>query len=132
MMNFLSRSPENLRYLSETWYDSQLYPGVRFAINRMSLGSRITLTEKLLALIQRNEFLRAGDSLENTEANLADLLVRRLYLEWGLAGVQGLMIDGDEATAELLIESGPEALSDEIVAAIRAQLELSGEERKNS
>ena len=132
MMNSSSHSRNKLQYSSESWHDSQSFPGVRFAINKISLGARLALTEQLGALLRQHEFLRAGDSLENTEASLADLLVRRLYLEWGLLQIDGLLIDGSPATVELVIESGPEGLSNEIVAAIRANLELSEEERKNS
>ena len=42
------------------------------------------------------------------------------------------MIDGQAATAEMLVEKGPESLSNEIVGAIQAELSLSEEERKNS
>jgi hypothetical protein len=79
----------------------------------------------------RNEFLRAGDAPEQLEASLADLLVRRLYIEWGLAELTGLSVDEEPATVEVLIDKGPEALADEIISAVREQLSLSEEERKN-
>jgi hypothetical protein len=83
-------------------------------------------------LTLRYEFLRAGDAAEQLEATLSDLLVRKLYLEWGLAAIEGLCIDGQSATIASTIESGPESLADEIVAAIRAESGLSDDERKNS
>jgi hypothetical protein len=132
MMNCSLHSPDGIGYLSAEWHDSQCMAGVRFATSKMSLGRRLALTERLRELFLRYEFLKAGDAFESTEAALADLLVRRLYLEWGLVDVEGLAIDGSEATVQLLIEQGPEALSNEIVAIIRAGLELSEEERKNS
>ena len=97
----------------------------------MSLGQRIEMAERIQVLSSKYEFLKAGDALEKAEAHLAELLVRRLYLEWGLAVIEGLSIDGEKASVELLIEKGPELLGDEIVASIRAELELSEEERKN-
>ncbi|MFL6546033.1 MAG: hypothetical protein ACJ8LM_12750 [Candidatus Udaeobacter sp.] len=69
--------------------------------------------------------------LEQTEAALADLLAKKLYLEWGLAQIDGLTIDGNPAGVELLISKGPELLCDEIVAKIRAEIGLTEEERKN-
>ena len=131
MMNSSLPSPSKLLYSGETWHESQSFPGVRFAVRGMSLGARLTLTERLGDLLRRHEFLRAGDVLEDTEASLAELLVRRLYLEWGLVTIDGLLINGLDATADLLIENGPEDLSNEIVNVIRANLELSEAERKN-
>jgi len=89
------------------------------------------LTKKARELSIRHEFLEAGDSADELEAALADLLVRKLYIEWGLVELTGLRVDEEPATVEALIEKGPEALADEIIAAIRGQLGLSEEERKN-
>jgi hypothetical protein len=52
-------------------------------------------------------------------------------VEWGLAELEGLSIDGQAATVELLIDKGPEELVDEIVSALQAEIGLSEEERKN-
>ncbi len=80
----------------------------------------------------RHEFLQAGETQDKLEASLSELLVRRLYLEWGLKEITGLMIDGEAATTEQLIERGPERLTDEVIEAVQAELTLSDEERKNS
>jgi hypothetical protein len=82
-------------------------------------------------LTRRNEFLRAGDSTDQVEATLGDLLARRIYIEWGLAEVVGLTIDGLSVTPQALIEKGPEDLSEEIAASILAEVQLTDEERKN-
>ncbi len=132
MMNSLSHSHSQLHYSSEEWHNSVTCNGVRFATARLSLGSRLSLTERLRDLLTRYEFLRAGDLLDQTEADLADLLVRRLYLEWGLVAIEGLVINGSAATVQSLIDLGPEALGNEIVEVIRESLELSVLERKNS
>jgi hypothetical protein len=119
-------------YSSLVRHESKAMPGVSYAIRRVSLSQRIELTKKARDLSIRYEFLRAGDTADQLEASLADLLVRRLYLEWALAELSGLTVDEQPATIEALIEKGPEALSEEIIAAIRAELGLSEEERKNS
>jgi hypothetical protein len=81
--------------------------------------------------MRRDEFLRAGDAADQVEAGLADLLVRKLYVEWGLVEIEGLEIDGAAATPQLLIDAGPEELTDEIAASIQGELSLTEEERKN-
>ncbi len=82
-------------------------------------------------LIHMNEFLRAGDSLEQSKASLADLLARKVYVEWGISELEGLKIDGVPASIQDLIERGPEGLCEEIAHTIQSELVLSEEERKN-
>lgn len=118
-------------YASLLWSESETIRGVRYAIRRVSLSQRIELTKRARELSLRHDFLKAGDEADHLEASLADLMIRRLYLEWGLAKVTGLVVDDQPATVEALIDKGPEVLTDEIVGAIRGQLGLSEEERKN-
>ncbi|MBV8706157.1 MAG: hypothetical protein JO182_13885 [Acidobacteriaceae bacterium] len=132
MTKFASPLHKQAEYSSVAWRNSNTYKGVRYAVRKMSLAQRIEMAERIQQLSSKYEFLKTGDALEKAEAHLADLLVRKLYLEWGLAIVEGLAIDGEKASVELLIEKGPELLCDEIIASIRAELELSEEERKNS
>jgi hypothetical protein len=132
MTKFTSPLHKQEEYSSVVWQHSSTYKNVRYAVRRISLGQRIEMAERIQALSSKYEFLKAGDALEKAEAHLAELLVRRLYLEWGLVVIEGLSIDGEKASVELLIEKGPELLCDEIVTSIRAQLELSEDERKNS
>jgi hypothetical protein len=80
----------------------------------------------------RHEFLQAGETEDKLEASFGELLVRKLYLEWGLAELSGLTIDGGAVTTQELIERGPELLTDEITEAVQRELALSEEERKNS
>jgi hypothetical protein len=131
MMKFPSRLRKQSSYASLLWSESETIRGVRYAIRRVSLSQRIELTKKARELSLRYDFLRAGDAADRLEASLADLLIRRLYLAWGLAELTGLEIDEQPATVEVLIDKGPEGLANEIVAAIRGQLGLSEEERKN-
>lgn len=131
MMKFTSHLHKQVEYSSVAWHSSRLYKSVRYSIRRISLAQRLDMAKRICELGAKYEFLKAGDALERTEAHLADLLVRQLYLEWGLAAIEGLTIDGQNASVERLIEKGPEPLCDEIVSTIRAELELSEEERKN-
>lgn len=130
-MNFTSLLHRSHGYSSLIWRDSQAVAGIRYAVRRISLQQRIELTQKIRELALRHEFLNAGNSADQLEATLSDLLVQKLYLEWGLAEIQGLNIDGKPGTIELLIKKGPEALTDEIVTTVRAELTLSEDERKN-
>ncbi|MBV8812520.1 MAG: hypothetical protein JO033_27935 [Acidobacteriaceae bacterium] len=123
---------EEANYESVTWRDSRSTPGVRFATRRVSLGRRIELNKNIRELMLRHEFLKAGETEDKLEASLGELLVRKLYLEWGLKEISGLKIDGEIATADQLIERGPEALTDEVIEAVQAELALSDDERKNS
>lgn len=132
MMNFTWRSPKRTVYESVQWHQSQVITGVRFAVRKISLASRLELIKKIRDLCLKHEFLRSGDRTEQSEGTLADLLVEKLYLEWGLLAIKGLTIDGAAATIDSLIQSGPEVLTDEIVARIRFELGLSEDEIKNS
>lgn len=131
MMRFISHS-RNAHYSSLVWQESKAAHGVRYATRRVSLQQRIELTSKVRELVLKHEFLKTGDAADQLEATLGELLVRKVYLEWGLHEIQGLTIDGEPGTVETLIEKGPEELTNEIINTIRAQLELSEEERKNS
>lgn len=131
-MKFTSALPKQADYSSALWHESGVMPGVRYAIRRVSLSQRIELSKSVRELTLRHEFLQAGDASDQLAASIAELLARKLYLEWGLAEIRNLTIDGQPATAELLAEKGPERLSDEIIAAIQAELGLSEQERKNS
>src|SRR5689334_161924 len=131
-MKFTLRSHDERRYASVDWHDSRVLPGVRYAIRKISLGQRIELNKKARELTQRYDFLKSGNSEEQLDAGLSELLVEKLYLEWGLVEIQGLHIDNVPATTELLIDRGPETLAKEILADVHAQLTLSEEDRKNS
>lgn len=121
-----------MEYASTVKYESKTAPGVTFTIVRMSFGRRIELTKRIGDLARRIEFLEAGsDFREKIEATVLEKEVERVYLEWGLKEVTGLVIDGREADPAELIESGPEELCREIVSAIKAECGLTEEERKN-
>lgn len=132
MMKSFSPSPKPYHYSSLAWHESAVLPGVHFAVRRSSLSQRIDLTQRMRELTLNNEFLRAGDTADQLQASLSDLLARKLYIEWGLAEIKGLLIDDREVNVELLIEQGPEALIEEVISCINLETRLTEEERKNS
>jgi hypothetical protein len=149
MMRFMSRSPKEqsrsagalqttaetsaLQYESSVWIDSKAAPGVRFAINRISFARRMELSRLVREISRKAEFLDAGTELhEKIEANILAQEIDTMYLQWGLASIDGLIIDGEAATtAGQLLEKGPEDLAREAVGAIKEQCGLNEAERKN-
>jgi hypothetical protein len=98
----------------------------------MSFGRRLELARSIRELASRIEFLNAGS--DPRERMTAALLVREIditYLRWGLVDVRGLELDGAPATPEALLRDGPEEVTTEALAAIRSQIGLTDEERKN-
>lgn len=107
-------------------------PGVEFVIARMTFGRRIELMRKVRDLAVRLEYFEAGrDAKNEMEASLLGAEIDQLYIRWGLEEIPGLEIDGVPATAESLIESGPEELFLEALTAVRAECGLVENERKN-
>jgi hypothetical protein len=107
-------------------------PSVTFAIKRVSFGRRMDLSRRAREISRKAEFLEAGGQLgEKIEAGILTQEIDTMYLAWGLVSIQGLTIDGEAATAESLLEKGPEKLTREVVDAIKAQCGLSEVERKN-
>jgi hypothetical protein len=121
-----------MNYQSTVKRESETCPGVRFEILRPSLGKRAEITARVRQLLAELEYRAAGQTMEDRLA-AAELESRidALYIDWGLVRVENLRIDGEECTARLLIDKGPEELAREIAAAIRSECGLSGEERKN-
>ena len=87
---------------------------------------------KVRDLAARLEFFEAGREARNEmEASLLGAEIDSLYLLWGIEEIRGLELDGAPATAESLIEIGPEELFAEALAAVKAECGLSENERKN-
>jgi len=128
-----SASPLNsTSWCSRKVVASKEHPGVEFVIARMTFGRRIELMRKVRDLAVRLEYFEAGrDAGNEMEASLLGAEIDRLYLRWGLEEVLGLELDGAAATAESLIESGPEELFLEALTAVRAECGLVENERKN-
>ncbi len=121
-----------VHYDSVQRVQSKAIPGVTFDVNRISFGRRMELTRRVREISQRAEFLQAGAKLQDqVEANLIVQEVEAIYLRWGLVGIYGLTIDEEPATAEQVLERGPEELTREILTAIKKLCGLDEEERKN-
>lgn len=133
MTNFMSPSGRSdHQYESVAWFDAQSLEGVRYAIARISLGRRIELARRMREIGRKVEYLAAGDDArEKLEAAVVSAEIDRAYLEWGLAEVAGLSIDGEAATPESAIEKGPMKLAAEMLARVKAEWSQSGDERKN-
>lgn len=112
--------------------ESRSVTGVSFRVYRVSFGRRIEFTRRVRELGRRIEFHEAGEQPEDRiEAAISAAEIERLYLEWGVAGLDGLRINGREADVQLLIDDGPEELCHEIAAEVRRELGLTGDEPKN-
>lgn len=121
-----------MHYESTVKLESSGFPGVKFAIAKMSFGRRLELTRQVRELSRRFDFLQAsGTAAERIEAGVITAEVDRLYLLWGLVSVEGMEIDGEAATVERMLEAGPEELCREILAAIKSECGLTEDERKN-
>jgi hypothetical protein len=132
MMNSTSRLAEGANHESSIWFDSERVAGVRFLVRRVSLGRRIELASRLREIGRKLEFLEAGGGVqEQLEAAVIKSEIERAYVTWGLNRVEGLTIDGEEATPELVIERGPLGLAEEILERIKAECGLNQAERKN-
>jgi hypothetical protein len=121
-----------MEYQSVVTIPSQLIPDVAYRVFRMSFGRRMDLMREIRKLTGRLEFHDAGTSdADKMDASLLAAEIDRLYLVWGLESVEGLLIDGSDATPERLASAGPEELFAEALAAIKRQCGLTEAERKN-
>src|ERR1700723_2686828 len=141
MMRFMSRLDKDVgavarngafQYESVISIESKAVQGVRFAIHRISFGRRMELSRRVRELSRKAEFLEAGTEMhEKIEASILAQEIDAMYLQWGLVSVDGLIIDGEPATAAHLLEKGPEDLAREIVGAIKEECGLNEAQRKN-
>jgi len=112
--------------------ESRIAPGVRFTVRKMSFARRMELMERVREIGQRMEFLAAGDTArEKMDAAMARGEIDRLYVRWGVQAIEGLYVDGEEATADALAQAGPEGLFREALALVRRETGLDEAERKN-
>lgn len=132
MMRCSLHSGDVTDYESVVRKESTRYPGVSYSINRMSFGRRSELLRHIREIGRKTEYLEAGQSAgDKIEASLAGSEIDATYLRWGLREISGLLIDGEAATRELLLERGPEDLVREILTSIRSECGLNPEESKN-
>ena len=129
MTNCMSHSGS---WESRVRFDAEAVKGVRYEIVRVSFGRRIELARRIREIGRRMEYLEAGtDERETLEATVLSAEIDKAYLEWGLVKVDGLLIDGEAATPEALVERGPVELAVEILGRIKAECGMSEDERKN-
>jgi hypothetical protein len=118
-------------YESEAVVESQALPGVQLRIAKISFAGRLELMRRVRELSRRVEFLGAGkDPADKMDAALLQGEIEQLYVTWGVRAVEGLTVDGIPAGPEMLA-TGPESVFREALAAVRRELGLSEEERKN-
>ena len=123
---------DKVAHESGIWFASEACAGVRYRIARVSVSRRISLARKIREIGRRLEFLEAGDDArEKIEAAVLAAEIDQAYLDWGLTGVEGLAIDGEDATPAAVIEKGPMALAMEILTRVKAECGLTENERKN-
>jgi len=121
-----------MEYESLVRHPSTSMAGVEFVVARMSFGRRMELMKRIRELAQRSEFSAAGEALQDKmDAAVAAAEIDRLYVEWGLAEIKGLVLDGEPATAQALVTAGPEELFREALEAVKRECLLNEAERKN-
>ena len=110
---------------------SKARPGVEFVIARMTFGRRLELMRRVRDLAARLEYFEAGrDAKNDMEASLLGAEIDRLYIRWGLEEIRGLEARWRPGDAESLIESGPEELFFEALAAVKAECGLTRTKEK--
>ncbi len=131
-MRLRLRSLNPVRHRSTIDCAAESIRGVTFTIRRVSLGRRLELAEAIRGMAQELEFHHAGESIQSqVDAAVLAARIDQVYLRWGLVKIEGLTIDGDEPTADVLFERGPENLLREIAGRIKSECALSDDERKN-
>lgn len=123
------------------------FENVSFTLNRMTEGRRIKLRLKLAAITaklreslveirklreQENPDAKRVAELVDTVTTIMEDEVTPTWVRWGLHHIEGLEIDGQPATVESLIESGPTQLYDEVAAAVRREAGLTEQEQGES
>lgn len=121
-----------MNWESQVKIHSRVIPGVEFVLARMTFGRRVELMRRVRDLAVRLEYFEAGrDEKNQMEASLLAAEIDRLYLDWGLLDVCGLVIDGEPAEVRTFIENGPEDLVHEVLRLVRNSCGLDEQERKN-
>lgn len=127
-----SHSHKAMNYESLITKESCAVPGVRFRIRRLSLSRRMDLVRRIREAGEGLAFYEAGETVSE-RARTAEIRARidAIYVQWGLESVEGLSIDGIPACPQSLLDRGPLALATEIAEAIREELFLNENDRKN-
>lgn len=118
-----------------SWFElvSQTAPGVVVRLRRISFGGRLQLARILGGQLDRlDEALQRQAGGHDTEAALLAAEADVACARWAIVSITGLDVDGEPATADSLLDRGPEELVHEVIAALRAEIGLTEAERKNS
>ena len=121
-----------MHYESVLKQRSEAFPEVSYTVRKISFGRRLELAKEIRELSRRMEFAAAGkEASDEMDASILSAEIERLYIRWELVSLEGLAVDGAAASHDLMLEQGPETLTQEILRVIQAQCGLSEEERKN-
>lgn len=129
-------------------YQSFVFPGVKLHLRKMTEGRRLELRKILSGPNQKiHDLLRQQTEIEKVDEPQRDTLklfmlqdeidgllmeiVNPAWLTWGVKGIEGLVVDG-KSLSVVDWADWPSALYTEAIAAVKAEAELNGEERKNS
>ena len=134
-----------MNFESTVSHNSKLpgFEGVKFCLKKMTEGRRIKLRLALAAAqAELMDVLTEASNAKDNEVKLAGLLnqvesirgntIDPLYVRWGVKSIEGLQIDGQDATVDLLIEEGPPELYQEILSRVKKEAGLSDEEKGES
>jgi len=121
-----------MHYESHRSVESRACQGVRFRVRRLSLTRRMELIRLIRETGEKLAFHQAGESVVDA-AHAAEIRSRMdaLYIRWGLDEITGMTIDGEPVSMDNLMERGPDSLAREIVEAVKGELFLDEDERKN-
>ena len=121
-----------MQYESYLTVDSHACQGVQFRVRRLSLSRRMELVRLIRETGEKLAFHMAGDSVIDA-AQAAEIRARMdaLYIRWGLEEISGITIDGEPISLDNLLDRGPDSLAREIVEAVKGELFLDEDERKN-
>ncbi len=86
---------------------SKKFAGVNFTIRRITFGRRLELAQRIRELDRKLEFLNAGDdTVSKVDAAIFAREIDKIYLAWGFAGLDGIEIDGETASARISNRTG--------------------------
>jgi len=130
-MKWLSRSRDN-ELSGRFAIEARSVPGVKLLLWNVTLAKRIELTRAIHEITVEQEFHAAdGSERGRAAAALASLKAEAAVIGWGLAGVEGLVMDGEPVDIEHFLERAPERLAREALGEIQRASSLTADERKN-
>lgn len=130
-MKWLSRSRDG-ELSGRFAVEARSVAGVRLWLWNVTLARRIELTRAVHEITVEQEFHAGGGSERGRAAAvLASLRAEAEVLRWGLAGVDGLVVDGVRVGVEDFVEKAPERLAREALREIQRASALTELERKN-